>query len=381
MKQILPVLFLLIFCFFPKSIFAQIFINEVSPISSPEWVELYNDSEDNVDISGWKLIDLANNSKTIPSVVINARGFFVYENSSGWLNNSGQESLVLKNSANETIDTLSYGTDGIVGIPSSDKSIGRSSDGSSSWVNNLDWTKGSTNYLITTIPSPTETPTATETPTSSPTPSKSIYKINKPKDENGQELSSVEIYVDSIYTHHKDNEILEFCNGCFCDSGKAISCGYGQHTIKLTKSGYSDWSEIRNFTEGSNHEITPILTKISTPTSTTSTQTPTSSPSPTPSKTLTTVIARSTPTKQSPTPTTVRDSIVLGSSTDSGTVIATQSALSGSDSAAIINNELTPFPEIEIKKKKPINYKNPFFIGLFLAASSGGLLYFRHRKD
>lgn len=358
-------LFLFFFVFVsPKFVIAQIFINEVSPVSSPEWVELYNDSNDNVDISGWKLVDLANNTKTISSAVINSHGYYVYESVSSWLNNTGQESLALKNSANETIDSLIYGTDGIVGIPSADKSIGRSPDGSTTWVNNLDWTKGSSNYLITPTPSPTETPTTTETPTPTPTPSKSIYTINKSKDETGQELSSVEIYVDSIYTHHLDNEILEFCNGCFCDPDKAISCGYGQHTIKLTKSGYSDWSEIRNFTQGTNYEITPILTKISFPTPT---PTPVKTPTPTATKTPTaTPSLRGTPWQSS------SSSPVLGSSTDSAIILPTDTVIarSGSDAA--------------IQESPPTNttvFKYTFIFGAILTAISGGWLYFRHHSD
>jgi len=166
----------------------------------------------------------------------------------------------------------------------------------------------------TPIPSPTEssTPTATSTPTETltqtptPTPAKSIYKINKSKDQNNQLISSVKIYVDNLYTHHEDDEIMEFCDGCFCDDAKTIQCGYGEHTIKLTKTEYSDWSELRNFIQGASYEITPILTKISSEPTTTGTSTPTPTPTPSLAVSITT-----TPTA-SPSPPDEFD--VLGSS-------------------------------------------------------------------
>lgn len=355
------------FFLYPKNTFAQIIINEISPVSNPEWVELYNNSDENIDITGWKLIDAANSAKTISNIIMNAHEFFVYENPSGWLNNSGQESLFLKNIASDTIDSVVYGTGGVIGIPEVDKSIGRSPDASTNWINNLIWSKGITN-LITSTPDPTTSPSITEVPTttqtSSPTPVKSIYKINKPKDQNGQLITSVKINIDNQYTHHEDDEILEFCGGCFCDVSKSIPCDFGEHTIKLTKSGYSDWSEIRNFSQGNSFEITPILTQLPQETSVTSTPTPTVSiilsktPTITPTPTFKTIMATFSSTL----------SAVLGVSTESASI-----------SADIFNLSPTAIPEKKISKIK--NYKIPFFISLFIAVSSSSLLYFRHQKD
>ena len=371
MKHILSICFLFFVVFsFPKIIHAQIFINEVSPVSSPEWVELFNDSGEDVDITGWKLIDAANNIKTFSSASISAHGFYVYENSSGWLNNTGQESLFLKNMTNETIDSLVYGTGGVVGTPAADKSIGRSPNASTNWLNNLDWSKGTTNPEPASTPTETITVTATPTATTTltlspvPTPTKVIYTINKPKDQDGQTISNVEIYVDSLYTHHLDNEVLEFCNGCFCDTAKTIPCGFGEHTIKLTKSGYADWSEQCTINQGQNYETTPILTKLSE-----STPTPTSTSTPiqtsTPTKTSTSTPAPHSP--QGEVGATI--SAVLGESTNSASI----------SSEYVASQEPTPSQENIIKKKT--NYKNTFFIGLLISASSGAMLYFRFRKD
>lgn len=218
---------------------------------------------------------------------------------------------------------------------------------------------------ITVTETPTATPTPTSTQTPTPTPAKSVYKINKPKDQDGQIITSVKIYIDNLYTHHEDDEILEFCDGCFCDIDHLISCGFGEHTIKLSKTGYADWSEQRIVLQGSNYETTPILTKLaeSTPAptnATTPTQTSTPTQTTTPTKTPTVTII---PTLSS----TI--SAVLGESTDSASI----------SSEFITDTKPSPSPENKINK--PTNYKTPFFIGIFLAISSGALLYFRHRKD
>ncbi|HSV95057.1 MAG TPA: lamin tail domain-containing protein [Spirochaetia bacterium] len=356
----------------PKNAYSSVFINEISPVSNPEWVELYNNSEENIDISGWKLIDAANSAKTISNTIINAHEFYIFENSSGWLNNSGQESLFLKNNVDDTIDSIVYGTGGVVGIPEVDKSMGRSPDASPNWVINMIWSKGTKN-IITSTPDPTPSFAVTEalstTPTASPTTAKSIYKLNKSKEEGGQLITGVKINIDNQYIHHEDDEIIYFCDGCFCDTAKSIPCGFGDHTIKLTKPGYADWSEQRNFTQGSSYEITPILIKLPSNIDSTSTPSPTSTPIPTktptptkiPTLTLKDLLASSSSTL----------SAVLGESTDSADIVIASSA---SDVAI-------QSPSSENIRKSTTNYKITFFIGLFVAVSSSVLLYFRHRRD
>lgn len=150
----------------------------------------------------------------------------------------------------------------------------------------------SSTVVINLLPAPTSTPstppTITSFPTFTPAPiQKAVYKINKVKDENGTELTSVKIYVDNVYTHHEDAETLTFCDGCHCDNDNSIDCGFGEHTIKLQKDGYPDWSERKTFSSGNNFEVNPIMSKIN-PTST-SAPVPTSTPLPssTPKLTIT----------------------------------------------------------------------------------------------
>jgi len=128
-------------------------ITNYSSNSSPEWVEIQNQSSESVDITGWKIKD-ANNIDTddfILSGCLSSLGYLtVIRDSDGWLNNS-----------NETISLL---------------------DQQSSLVDQISYTNGKTEssyhqdntctFTPTPIP-PTQTPTPTLTPTqipNSPTP-------------------------------------------------------------------------------------------------------------------------------------------------------------------------------------------------------------------
>jgi len=104
--------------------------------------------------------------------------------------------------------------------------------------------------------------------------------------------------------------------------------------------------------------VTPNPTKTPTPT-----PTPTKSPTPTPTKAPT--ITKSIIASLSATV-----SGILGDSTDSSSffdLTATDETESSSSSGDVVH--------------QLFNYKIPFFIGLALAVSAGGLLYFRHRRD
>lgn len=130
----------------------------------------------------------------------------------------------------------------------------------------------------TNIPVPTNTPA----PTPTPAPQKATYKINKVKDSGGNTVTNVKIYVDGLYIHHYAPEELTFCDGCKCDTD--VDCSFGQHTIKLEKSGYQDWSETKMISAGASYEVNPVMNKListltATPTSKL-TSLPTSTPKP-----------------------------------------------------------------------------------------------------
>ena len=179
-KVICSFLFALIWILFLSGkVFGQVVINEFSSNSDPEWVELYNTLDSPIDLTGWFIKDEVQNPKVL-SGTITGHGYFVFENREGWLNNSGGDTITLLDNSlpSGQINQIIYGkSNSIVGTPAFDKSAGRSPDGSSNWVNQLDWTKLSANPIPQTptpmptdIPEPEDTPTPTATPTSAPTP-------------------------------------------------------------------------------------------------------------------------------------------------------------------------------------------------------------------
>jgi len=187
---------------------------------------------------------------------------------------------------------------------------------------------------------PTLDPSPSANPTSPPSENaiKATYKINTPKDGNSVMLSSVQIYVDGSYTHHEDDEILQFFNGHECYTG--VDCSLGTHTISLRKSGYASWEDTQNFSAGENLEVNPVLNKLDPPASTiapTVVSTPTKTPKPTPTNT--------------PLPSEKP---------------ATESAVLGIE----IDSEITPnpTPEVEIAGKKKV-------LILPLVLVSGGLCF------
>jgi hypothetical protein len=380
-KQILPVLFLFLpYLAFPQTIFAQVVINEfsVNPPDKYDWLELY--SPEVIDISDWILADEAGDFFTIPPGTTLGSGIYYVLSKYQRLNND-RDTIYLKDNLGNTINSIRYGYEGEVCLPGADGSIARIPDGANTYDRLSVNTRGGTNGEIITehcqaptasstpAPTPTVSPTVTESPTStqtpSPTPANSIYKINPAKDGNSQSLTGVKIYIDNLYTHHEDGETLEFCPGCFCDNDKQVPCEPGQHTTKLTKAGYSDWSQTHNFSPGEDYDISPILSLIPTSGPTTSsTQTPTPTPTHTPTP-LKTSAPTSTTTK-TPVSTTSSPSSILGISTLSGLIItATPSSLQ--------TNDFQPAPDNSV-------LKYTFIFGALVASASGGLLYFRHRN-
>jgi len=179
MRKYLPLCILAAIGFvWTSRIYAQIVINEFSSNSDPEWIELYNASSDTVDLSGWKLSD-AYPPPNLLTGTISAHGFFVFEKSSGWLNNSGGDTITLKNISDTAVDSLEYGkSTSVVGTPGSDTSAGRTPDGSSVWTNNLTWSKLASNPVSTPTHTPSPTLTPTPQPTSTPIPTHTPQPTN-----------------------------------------------------------------------------------------------------------------------------------------------------------------------------------------------------------
>ncbi len=133
---------IVLFCslFFPKSVFAaNIVINEFSSASSPEWVELYNTSDQETSLKD-VIIFFDDNSTTSQKLIfcdndkISAKSYKRIDpiSSFSWLSNTG-DTLILKQ-GDDIIDSISYGTGKTLKAPLATQSGARSPDGTSNWI-------------------------------------------------------------------------------------------------------------------------------------------------------------------------------------------------------------------------------------------------------
>lgn len=122
--------------------YPQVVLNEMMPKPGDDydWVELYNRSNRNVDISGWQLVDTTGIFKTFTLGTILNNGNFETVTDYQRLTNSG-DTIYLKNQSGEIVDSRSY-TGGEV---QDDKSIGRNPDGAGNWKSCTSSSKNSSN--------------------------------------------------------------------------------------------------------------------------------------------------------------------------------------------------------------------------------------------
>lgn len=104
--RILPLLFFACFTLIlPSGACAQV-MNEVSPLSSPDWVELYLASDaSGVTLDGMSLVDSAGNTKKLEGTL--APGAYHIVEWSNKLNNKGDTVSLMR--GNERIDSWEYG--------------------------------------------------------------------------------------------------------------------------------------------------------------------------------------------------------------------------------------------------------------------------------
>ncbi len=141
-----------ILCFFlSKPVFAEptIKITDFSSNSSPEWIQLTNNSSESINISNWYFKDLAGTVKTITNTCISSNLTQTFDFSS-YLNNDG-DTVYLYNNTNELIDTFTYTTGVTKDKPTNTNTCALPTN------------------TPTSTPIPTNTPTPTATPTSDPT--------------------------------------------------------------------------------------------------------------------------------------------------------------------------------------------------------------------
>jgi hypothetical protein len=88
----------------------SVVINEIvsDPEDGPEWIELYNKTNFNIDLAGWHLEE-GSEAQTDLSETITGHGYLVIEGPKGNLNNSG-DIIILYDNYNNIIDQVTYGS-------------------------------------------------------------------------------------------------------------------------------------------------------------------------------------------------------------------------------------------------------------------------------
>jgi hypothetical protein len=217
MKKALPFFAFCIAFFYllnPTQISAKVWINEFSSASDPEWVEIYNDGNEKIDLTEWQLVDENDKADDINlEGCIESKSYRSFNSVvKYWLNNGG-DIIYLINSDNVVVDQVDYGNEADIGTPKSEESARREPPGSESWVIDSNTSKRDDNCKPdspTNTPtnkpteSPTDTPTETLKPTNSPTPDTfyqdydNIYISEVMADpESGEEW--VELYNDNDF--------------------------------------------------------------------------------------------------------------------------------------------------------------------------------------
>lgn len=82
MKKITGKIIILVLALFSSSygqssvVLNEVLVNEPKSWVSLEWVELFNNSNTDVDLAGWKLIE-GSDTTTLPSIIISTKGYLV----------------------------------------------------------------------------------------------------------------------------------------------------------------------------------------------------------------------------------------------------------------------------------------------------------------
>ena len=290
-----------VFLFLPKNVlaanFGDVVINEIyydvcskdicggnrGDEGKNEWVEVYNSGKEDVNLKGWRIKDATDSERIIieDDLFLRPEQFVLITNDvstwslwdipdevlkialgsniGGGLNND-KDKVILIFSDDDYI-AVEYGVGDISDVAEG-RSLERIPAGTGSFIEQKEPTPGRGIFFSpTSTPTSTITPTVVSaiTPTPTRTPAKATYQINKVKNEDGDILSSVKVYIDDQYIHHYAPEVLEFCDECYCDDDKEVECGFGEHTIRLEKSGYQDWTEAKVINAGDSHIVDPIM--------------------------------------------------------------------------------------------------------------------------
>jgi len=102
MKKVLLFLLIILISNISAIIINEVEMNPIEGENGKEWVELYNNGEENTDLSGWKIYDNIGSRYTIPNgTIIEVNDFYIIEFSSAVLNNKGDFVILYNNNGKE----------------------------------------------------------------------------------------------------------------------------------------------------------------------------------------------------------------------------------------------------------------------------------------
>lgn len=163
----------LLFLLIPVAVSAQIKINELSPFATSDWIEVINVSTSSVSLSSYMLIDEAGNSKKLTGELLpNEIKSLGYSN---YLNREKDKVSLVDAADGKILDSVYWGDEGGMCIPSETQSIGRYPDGDDGFflINtaspNLPNSSDIAACIVTPAPSDSLNISQSPVPTNSPT--------------------------------------------------------------------------------------------------------------------------------------------------------------------------------------------------------------------
>jgi len=221
----------LVFLFLVSTTYVHaLIINEVYPAPSgdlDEWVELYNDTDDHIDLSQYVLTDEIGKNTSFDTQTLGPKEYGL-ATSKNVLNNSG-DTLILKKVTDEIIEIATYS-----GSIDSSKSIARCPDGTGSFMTTQTITKRGSNSsscqsTLQLQPSTSSTPTSLISVDASQTFS-SLYISESMVHPEDQDFEWVEIYNANSFEVRLTN--------WFIDDGESTGSTPKPFSITVASQGY-----------------------------------------------------------------------------------------------------------------------------------------------
>ncbi len=198
------------------------------PESGDEWVEIFNTTNQTIDLSQFQIDDVDGGSKpqNLSKVLLAPNQFFIHFTSSVF-NNAGDSIRILYQTS--VIDIFSY--------TSSVKGVSFAIDTKNNWQQTTDPTPGESNSIVPPLtPTPTATPTIKPSPTSKPSPTPKKIKTPTPIKVKGAKIATASASNKSSATNLKAATDLENKSGNYFPlyiASLAISLSFILHALYM----------------------------------------------------------------------------------------------------------------------------------------------------